>query len=100
MLDGMARQMVKDRPLKELSLQVENILPNVQCLLESRDDLILLVRTVDVGAISVPCAPHETTLLWCLCQRCIRVLSPTTPVLLERIIWRKPVYIELDMFVR
>ena len=52
MLDGIARQMVKDRPLKELSLQVENILPSVQCLLESRDDLIPLSKFVPVGPLA------------------------------------------------
>jgi hypothetical protein len=40
MLNGIAQQMANDRLLKELSLQVETILLNVQCLLESRDDLI------------------------------------------------------------
>ena len=52
MLDGIARQMVKDRPLKELSLQVENILPNVQCLLESCDDLIPLSKFVPVDPLA------------------------------------------------
>jgi hypothetical protein len=51
MLDGIARQMVKDRLSKELSLQVENILPSVQCLLESRDDLIPLSKFVPVGPL-------------------------------------------------
>jgi hypothetical protein len=48
MLDGIARQMVKDRPLKEMRFHVENILPNVQRLLESRDDLIPLSKFVPV----------------------------------------------------
>jgi hypothetical protein len=47
-LDKVARQMVKNRPLKEMKLHVDSILPDLQRYLESRDDLIPLSTFVPV----------------------------------------------------
>jgi hypothetical protein len=54
--------MVKDRPLKEMMLHVENILPNVQRLLESRADLIPLSKFVLVDPLAHKVDPLELSL--------------------------------------
>jgi hypothetical protein len=70
------------------------LLPKCQC------QSFLLVSTVDAETISVPGAPHETSLPRWLCQGCVGAVAPTATVSSERTVWRIPVYIELDMFVR
>jgi hypothetical protein len=62
MLDGVARQMVKNRPLKEMKFHIENILPDVQRLLESRDDLIPLSKFTPVDLLAHQVDPLELSL--------------------------------------
>ena len=52
MLEGVVRQMVKNRPLKEMKFHVENILPDVRRHLESRDDLIPLSKFTPVDPLA------------------------------------------------
>jgi hypothetical protein len=62
MLEGVVRQMVKNRPLKEMKFHVENILPEVQRHLESRDDLIPLSEFVPIDPLAHQVDPLELSL--------------------------------------
>jgi hypothetical protein len=59
MLDGVARQMVKNKPLKEMKFHVEKILPDIQRLLESQDDLIPLSKFTPVDPLAHQVDPLE-----------------------------------------
>jgi hypothetical protein len=57
MLDGVARQIVKNRQLKEKNFHAENIIPDVQRLLESQDDLMPLWKLALVDPLAYQVDP-------------------------------------------
>jgi len=58
-LDSVARQMAKNRPLKEMRFRVEKILPDVQCLLDSQDDLTPISKFTPVDPLAHQVDPLE-----------------------------------------
>jgi hypothetical protein len=59
MLDGVVRQMVKNRTLEEMRFHVEKILPDMQRFLENRDKLIPLSTFTLVDPLAYQVNPLE-----------------------------------------
>jgi hypothetical protein len=62
MLDGVVRQMIKNRPLEDMKIHVEKILPGIQNLLDRRNDLIPLTTFAPVELLADRIEPLELLL--------------------------------------
>jgi hypothetical protein len=59
MLDGVIRQMIKNRSLEDMKFQVEKTLPVLQRLLDSRGDLIPLATFTPIDPLAFQVDPLE-----------------------------------------
>jgi hypothetical protein len=59
MLDGVVRQMIKNRPLEDMKIHMEKIFPGIQNLLDRQDDLIPLTTFAPVEPLADRIEPLE-----------------------------------------